>query len=89
MNNNAAGEYRANNCKRHNLIGKKCENTRFNEKPVVAPVVDGIAEGCPHKDHQNAHKFLPDLADVIDNILVGKVQHAPADDSSHLRAPQE
>lgn len=75
----ANAEHREHHHEGHDLIGEERENAGLDKEPVIPPVIDRIAEGRPHKDHEDAHKLLPYLANVVDHISVGKVQNAPAE----------
>jgi len=82
VDHQAGAEYGQHYHQRHDFVGQEGEYAGLDKEPVVSPVIHRIAEGCPHKDQQNAHKFLPDLADIVDYIAVSQIQHAPAEQKS-------
>ena len=72
-------EYGKHHHKGHDLIREERKNAGLDKEPVIAPVIHGVTEGCPHKDHEDPHKLFPDFANVIGHIPVGEIQHAPAE----------
>ena len=79
VENEADTEYREDHHQGHDLVGKEGEDALLDEEPIVTPVVDSVAKACPDKDHQNAHKFFPDFAQIVFYIAIGQIQHTPAE----------
>ena len=63
----------------HNFIRKERENTGFNKKPILFPIIDCVAKGRPNQDTQDAAKFLPYLTEFQFHCPCGQVQKAPAE----------
>ena len=67
----ADAKYRENHRNRHNFVRQEREDAGFNEEPVVAPVIDGVAERCPNENQQNTNEFFPDVAETASHIAIG------------------
>jgi hypothetical protein len=79
MDNKANAGNTEHHHKRHNLIGQERKNGTLDEKPVVFPIVQGVANPSPYQYQQNACKLLPKFLQLQLHKAKSQIQNTPAE----------